>query len=114
MIQIEPDALQRLKQMHDALGLPCVGLRLWARGNQCQGVELGMHWAGSQSADDFCFEMDGLTILADSRQWPFLDQCQISLGEKNGISGFSMQPKPQSCECSSDHCSSVQDAGQFQ
>lgn len=108
MIQIEPDAFAALQQLHQQLTVPCEGLRLEASGNSCQGVRIGMMWTAIQYPDDIQLNIQGLRVLADRLQWPYLDQCRISLSVQHDVPGFSIQPQPMQCQCSEGSCTVAQ------
>lgn len=104
MIQIEPAALAQLKKYHQLLKQPCAGLRLIAEGDPCIGVKVQLGWTAQQELEDVMFEQQGLTLLADRRHWPLLKGCQISLAERLGEPGLTIQVKPAGCECSKGRC----------
>ena len=102
-MQIEINAVNKLKELITEEGNPNLKLRVFVQGGGCSGFQYGFTLDETQNEDDMNFEHNGVQVLVDSMSWTYLQGAKIQYKESEYGSSFSIEnPNAQTtCGCGS-------------
>lgn len=103
MIELNPSAVTKLKELIAEENNPALKLRVFVQGGGCSGMQYGFSFDEESHDDDFSMEFDGVSLLVDSMSAQYLQNAKINYKEDNMGASFSID-NPQavtSCGCGS-------------
>jgi iron-sulfur cluster insertion protein len=101
MLLITEKAGAKIKDLLAAEQNPAAGLRVYASGGGCQGLQYGMTFEEQANADDTVIEAHGVRVFVDGESAPLLSGTEVDYVDGPEGSGFSIT-NPQaksSCGC---------------
>ena len=103
MLQMTPQAVEKVKALLAAENKDGYGLRIAVRGGGCSGFEYGLTWENTAQALDQVLEFDGLKVYVDAISSPYVDVLNIDYVDSLAGSGFKIEnPRATgSCGCGS-------------
>ena len=103
MIELNPSAVTKLKELIAEENNPALKLRVFVQGGGCSGMQYGFSFDEESHDDDFSMEFDGVSLLVDSMSAQYLQNAKINYKEDTMGASFSIDT-PQavtSCGCGS-------------
>ena len=103
MIELNPSAVTKLKELIAEENNPALKLRVFVQGGGCSGMQYGFSFDEESHDDDFSMEFDGVSLLVDSMSAQYLQNAKINYKEDTMGASFSID-NPQavtSCGCGS-------------
>ena len=103
MIELNPSAVTKLKELIAEENNPALKLRVFVQGGGCSGMQYGFSFDEESHDDDFSMECDGVSLLVDSMSAQYLQNAKINYKEDTMGASFSID-NPQavtSCGCGS-------------
>jgi iron-sulfur cluster insertion protein len=103
MIELNPSAVTKLKELIAEENNPALKLRVFVQGGGCSGMQYGFSFDEESHDDDFSMEFDGVSLLVDSMSAQYLQNAKINYKEDTMSASFSID-NPQavtSCGCGS-------------
>lgn len=103
MIDLNEEAVTKLKELFEEEGNPNLKLRVFVQGGGCSGFQYGFTFDEEQNEDDFDLEFNGVNLLVDSMSAQYLQGAKIKYVENAMGSSFSIDnPQAQTtCGCGS-------------
>lgn len=103
MIQVQPSAVEKIRDLLAEENNPALKLRIFVQGGGCSGFSYGFTFDEAVNEDDFDLEFDGVHLLVDSMSNQYLDGAVVEYKEDLMGSQFVIQnPNAQStCGCGS-------------
>ena len=87
MINITPNAIEKIKTLLQEENDPNLKLRVFVQGGGCSGFQYGFTFDADQNEDDFLLDFDTVPVLVDSMSSQYLENCVIDF--KQDIMGES-------------------------
>ena len=103
MIELNPSAVTKLKELIAEENNPKLKLRVFVQGGGCSGMQYGFTFDEEIGEDDFTMDFDGVSLLVDSMSAQYLQNAKINYKEDTMGASFSID-NPQavtSCGCGS-------------
>ena len=103
MIDLQPSAVTKLKELIAEEANPALKLRVFVQGGGCSGFQYGFTFDEEKNEDDFNLEFDGVGLLVDSMSAQYLQGAKIKYVEDAMGASFSIE-NPQAtttCGCGS-------------
>jgi iron-sulfur cluster assembly protein len=102
IVALTPAAVQQVNYLKQKRGNPNLKLRLGVKGGGCSGLSYIMSLEESASERDLVYEVDGLTVLVDSKSARFLSGVTLDYNTRNLLEGGWQWTNPnaaRSCGC---------------
>jgi iron-sulfur cluster assembly protein len=81
-------AIERVKHLLDQRGSPSLGIRIGIKTKGCSGLSYALEYADEKNPLDEVVEVEGLTILIDSKALMFILGTEMDYVEEQMQSGF--------------------------
>jgi len=103
MMNLQPAAIDKLKELVAEEGNPNLMLRVFVQGGGCSGFSYGFTFDEVKNEDDFDFVYDSVQVVVDSMSMQYLQGSSIDYREDAMGASFSIQnPNAQTtCGCGS-------------
>ena len=100
---LEPNAVNKLREILAEESNPNIKLRVFVQGGGCSGFQYGFTLDEEQADDDFDFVFDDVTVLVDSMSMQYLEGATIDFKKQLSGSSFviSNPNAKSSCGCGS-------------
>ena len=101
MIEIQPPALQRIREIMAQENEAGLALRVFVQGGGCSGMQYGFRLESSRDPDDIEVEFDEIRVLVDPFSLQYLQEARINYKENDaGASFVIINPQAQNtCGC---------------
>ncbi|MCG2634990.1 MAG: iron-sulfur cluster insertion protein ErpA [Gammaproteobacteria bacterium] len=80
-LDLNPAAIERLRELIEEEGNPQLKLRVFVSGGGCAGFQYGFTFDETVAEDDAVVEQDGVTVLVDSMSYQYLEGSTIGYKE---------------------------------
>jgi iron-sulfur cluster insertion protein len=103
MIELNPSAVTKLKELIAEENNPALKLRVFVQGGGCSGMQYGFTFDEETGEDDFTMDFDGVSLLVDSMSAQYLQNAKVNYKEDTMGASFVID-NPQavtSCGCGS-------------
>ena len=102
-MKLEPNAVNRLKELIAEENNPNIMLRVFVQGGGCSGFQYGFTFDEQQNEDDFDYVYDSVKVVVDSMSLQYLNDAVIDYKDDlNGASFVINNPQAVStCGCGS-------------
>lgn len=102
-MKLEPNAVNRLKELIAEENNPNIMLRVFVQGGGCSGFQYGFTFDEQQNEDDFDYVYDSVKVIVDSMSLQYLNDAVIDYKDDlHGASFVINNPQAQTtCGCGS-------------
>ena len=76
-MNLEPSAVNRLRELIAEEGNPALKLRVFVQGGGCSGMQYGFTFDENQNDDDFDFTYEDVKVLVDAMSMDYLRNATI-------------------------------------
>jgi len=105
MLTLTEKAKEKIKEMMNQEGGNYF-LRLYVIPSGCCGVEFGMELTNETDSSDSFIDFEDFKVVVDDFSYPFVENLEIDIVEKEGKAFFVINSKVSSCGCGSCECGS--------
>jgi iron-sulfur cluster insertion protein len=81
MMNLQPAAISKLKELVAEEGNPNLMLRVFVQGGGCSGFQYGFTFDEAQNEDDFDFVYDSVKVIVDAMSMQYLQDSAIDYRE---------------------------------
>ena len=107
MVQLTPQAINKVKQLLAAENKAGYGLRVAIQGGGCSGFQYGLTFDNAERPNDQVLEFDGLKVYVDAMSQLYLQGVKIDYLETLQGAGFKIENPNSTGSCGCGHSFSV-------
>ena len=104
MVSVTPIAAQKVTELLQTKNLPGYGLRVFAQGGGCSGVQYGLGFENKTESDDFVFDSNGVRVYLDAASAMHLEGAIVDYVSTPQGEGFRIE-NPNAVASKSEGCS---------
>lgn len=101
MIEVTPDAINKIKELLEKENETTLFLRLGVKGGGCSGLSYSMVFDKNRGEHDRLFEFDGIKVICDPKSYLYLNGLKLEYSYELIDGGFKfINPSAtRSCSC---------------